>query len=87
MLYAGGNVLFVTRDEGTHWRVISGDLTRNERSHEVVTGGITLDGTGAETSETILYIEPSRVRRGELWIGTDDGYIQLTLDGGKTWKT
>jgi len=86
VVYAGGNVLFLTRDAGTHWRAISGDLTRNERSHEVVTGGITLDGTGAETSETILYIEPSRVRRGELWIGTDDGYIQLTLDAGKSWR-
>ncbi|HET9393071.1 MAG TPA: hypothetical protein VFO29_06110 [Candidatus Rubrimentiphilum sp.] len=86
VLYAGGNVLFATRDAGAHWRVLSGDLTRNTRSHETVTGGITLDGTGAETSETILYIEPSRVRRGEVWIGTDDGYVQLTRDGGKTWR-
>ncbi len=86
VVYAGGSVVFATHDRGTHWRAISGDLTRNERSHEIVTGGITLDGTGAETSETILYIEPSRVHRGELWVGTDDGYVQLTLDGGKTWR-
>lgn len=85
-VYTAGNVLFRSRDEGTHWSVVSGDLTRNERSHETVTGGITLDGTGAETSETILYIEPSAARRGEVWIGTDDGYVQLTRDGGKTWR-
>jgi photosystem II stability/assembly factor-like uncharacterized protein len=85
-VYTAGNVLFRTRDQGTHWAVISGDLTRNARSHEAVSGGITLDGTGAETSETILYIEPSRARRGEIWIGTDDGYVQLTRDGGKTWR-
>src|SRR5579872_402420 len=84
--YAAGNVVFRTRDRGYHWTQISGDLTRNDPSHEVVTGGITLDGTGAETSDTILYIEPSTVRRGELWVGTDDGLIQLTLDGGKHWR-
>jgi photosystem II stability/assembly factor-like uncharacterized protein len=86
VVYTAGDVVFKTRDAGGHWQAISGDLTRNDRSHEVVTGGITLDGTGAETSETILYIEPSRVRRGELWIGTDDGYIQLTQDGGRHWR-
>ena len=86
IVYTAGNVLFRTRDAGAHWTVISGDLTRNARTHETVTGGITLDGTGAETSETILYIEPSRARRGEIWVGTDDGYVQLTRDGGKTWR-
>ena len=67
VVYTAGDVVFKTRDAGGHWQAISGDLTRNDRSHEVVTGGITLDGTGAETSETILYIEPSRVKRGEIW--------------------
>ncbi|MGZ3541612.1 MAG: WD40/YVTN/BNR-like repeat-containing protein [Vulcanimicrobiaceae bacterium] len=85
-VYAGGNVLFTTTNRGYHWRVVSPDLTRNYRAHEVVTGGITLDGTGAETSETILYIEPSQAARGELWVGTDDGLVQLTRDGGKTWR-
>lgn len=85
--YTAGNVVFATSDRGYHWKQISGDLTRNDRSHQVVTGGITLDGTGAETSDTILYIEPSTVRRGELWVGTDDGLVQLTLDGGKHWHS
>ncbi|MBV8116748.1 MAG: hypothetical protein JOZ01_02150, partial [Candidatus Eremiobacteraeota bacterium] len=84
--YSGANVLFTTVDRGMSWTKISPDLTRNDVSHEMVTGGITLDGTGAETSETILFIEPSRAARGEVWIGTDDGLVQLTRDGGKHWK-
>lgn len=84
--YTAGNVLFATNNRGQSWRVLSGDLTRDYKPHQIVTGGITLDGTGAETSDTILYIEPSHVRRGEIWIGTDDGYIQLTRDGGKHWR-
>lgn len=86
LAYAGANVLFATHDRGMHWRALSGDLTRNIRSHEVVSGGITLDATGAETSDTILFVEPSPARRGEIWVGTDDGYLQLTRDGGRTWQ-
>lgn len=85
-IYEGGNVLFTSTDRGAKWKAISPDLTRNISSHEEMSGGITLDVTGAETSDTILYIEPSRARRGELWIGTDDGYVQLTRDGGRTWQ-
>ena len=84
--YTAGNVLFATNNRGQSWRVLSADLTRDYKPHEVVTGGITLDGTGAETSETILSIEPSTVRRGQIWIGTDDGLLQLTRDGGKHWR-
>jgi photosystem II stability/assembly factor-like uncharacterized protein len=84
--YTGGNVLFVTRDRGMTWRRISGDLTRNDQSHEIVTGGLTLDGTGAETSETILAIAPSSRARGEIWVGSDDGVLSLTRDGGAHWK-
>ncbi len=85
-VYTAGNVLFVTHDRGVHWRAISPDLTRNDRAHQVVTGGITLDGTGAETSDTILSIAPSHAARGEIWIGTDDGRVQLTRDGGAHWR-
>ena len=84
--YVGADVLFRTQDAGVRWTPISPDLTRNERSHELVTGGITLDGTGAETSETILAIEPSHRARGMIWIGTDDGLVRLTRDGGKHWS-
>jgi len=83
--YVGADVLFASRDRGVRWKPISPDLTRNERSHQIVTGGITLDGTGAETSDTILAIEPSRVARGEIWVGTDDGLVKVTRDAGRRW--
>jgi photosystem II stability/assembly factor-like uncharacterized protein len=86
VVYVGGEAVFASGDRGYHWRVISGDLTRNVRAHQVVTGGVTLDGTGAETSDTILTIAPSSAARGELWVGTDDGYVQLTRDGGAHWR-
>jgi photosystem II stability/assembly factor-like uncharacterized protein len=85
MAYVGANVVFASRDRGAHWNVVSTDLTRNEKSHQIVTGDITLDGTGAETSDTILDIAPSARARGEIWIGTDDGLVQLTRDGGRRW--
>jgi photosystem II stability/assembly factor-like uncharacterized protein len=84
--FVGADVLFTTRDRGYHWRALSGDLTRNDRAHQSVGGGVTLDGTGAETSDTILAIEPSRKTRGQIWVGTDDGLIRLTRDGGKHWS-
>lgn len=86
LTYAGSDVVFASRDRGAHWKPISGDLTLHLPAHELTGGGITLDGTGAETSDTILVIEPSRAARGELWVGTDDGLIQLTRDGGAHWK-
>lgn len=84
--YTAGNVVFATRDRGYHWNTISPDLTRNIAAHEVITGNLTLDGTGAETSDTILAIAPSTAARGELWVGTDDGLVQITRDGGAHWK-
>jgi photosystem II stability/assembly factor-like uncharacterized protein len=85
-ILAGGNVLFASRDRGAHWTTISPDLTRHIAEHEVITGGVTLDGTGAETTDTILDIEPSTVARGQIWVGTDDGVIALTRDGGAHWS-
>ncbi|MEO9170711.1 MAG: hypothetical protein ABI282_06900, partial [Candidatus Baltobacteraceae bacterium] len=84
--FTAGNVVFETRDRGYHWKPISPDLTRNVTSHQVVTGNLTLDGTGAETSDTILALVPSPVARGQMWIGTDDGLVQLTRDNGAHWK-
>jgi photosystem II stability/assembly factor-like uncharacterized protein len=84
--FIGANVLFSSHDRGHSWKAMSPDLTRDEKSHEAMSGGVTLEGTGAETSDTILYIEPSRVAKGELWVGTDDGVVQLTRDGGRHWR-
>lgn len=82
----GGNVVFKSSDRGQHWTVISPDLTRDERLHQQIPGGpIDPDMSGAEMSDTILDIEPSRVQDGVMWVGTDDGLVQLTRDGGTTW--
>jgi len=84
--WTGGNVLFQSTDRGLHWKIISPDLTRNVKDHQAPSGGpITHDVSGAEESDTILDIEGSRVHKGEIWVGTDDGLIQLTLDGGAHW--
>ena len=82
----GGNVVFQTTDRGRSWTVISPDLTRNIKAHQIAAGGpITNDVSGAEYSDTILDIEGSPRARGEIWVGTDDGLVQLTRDGGKHW--
>lgn len=83
----GGNVVFQTTDRGRSWTPISPDLTRNIKSHQDTAGGpITNDVSGAEYTDTILDIEASRIRNGEIWVGTDDGLVQLTRDGGKHWS-
>jgi photosystem II stability/assembly factor-like uncharacterized protein len=83
----GGNVVFQTTDRGKSWRAISPDLTRNVKSHQQTAGGpIYSDVSGAEYSDTILDIEASSLAQGEIWVGTDDGLIQLTRDGGKHWR-
>ena len=86
-VWYGGDVVFQSRDEGHHWTPISPDLTLNDKSHEVIPGGnISKDVSGAEYYDTILDIEGSTVARGEIWVGTDDGLVQLTRDGGAHWS-
>jgi len=86
-VYFGGNAVFETTDDGRHWTTISPDLTLNDKLHQQVSGGsITLDVSGAEFYDTILDIAPSPVRQGVIWVGTDDGLIQLTRDGGARWS-
>jgi hypothetical protein len=83
----GGNVVFRSADRGLHWSVISPDLTRDEKSHQQTPGGpIDEDVSGAENGDTILQIAPSKLATGVIWIGTDDGLVQLTRDNGATWK-
>jgi photosystem II stability/assembly factor-like uncharacterized protein len=85
--WLGGNVIFQTADRGRHWTVISPDLTLNDKAHQQPAGGpLTHDVSGAEYSDTLLDIEGSTLRRGEIWAGSDDGLVQLTRDGGKHWK-
>ena len=82
----GGNVVFQTIDRGEHWTPISPDLTRNLKEHQHPSGGpLAFDVSGAEYSDTILSIEGSPLNKGEIWVGTDDGLVQLSRDGGATW--
>jgi photosystem II stability/assembly factor-like uncharacterized protein len=85
-LYHGGERLFKTTDGGVHWEAISPDLTRNDKSKQKVSGGdITIDDSGTEYYDTIFALAESPLTKGMLWVGTDDGLIQLTQDEGKTW--
>ncbi|HKW44357.1 MAG TPA: hypothetical protein VJN22_01790 [Candidatus Eremiobacteraceae bacterium] len=85
--YYGGNVLWRSVDRGFHWTAISPDLTRNVKAHQQISGGaITADVSGAEFSDTILSVAPSSIEPGLIWIGTDDGLVQLTRDGGRHWS-
>jgi hypothetical protein len=85
-LYHAGEMLFKTTDGGVHWQAISPDLTRNDKSKQKVSGGdITLDDSGTEYYDTIFALAESPLKKGQLWVGTDDGLIQLTQDEGKTW--
>ncbi len=85
-VYTGGNFLFVSRDRGYSWEIISPDLTTNDAAKLKDSGGpITLDNSGAESHCTITTISESPVMKGVIWCGTDDGNLQLTRDGGKTW--
>jgi photosystem II stability/assembly factor-like uncharacterized protein len=85
-LYHGGERLFKTTDGGVHWQAISPDLTRNDKSKQHVSGGeITLDDSGTEYYDTIFAVTESPLAKGLIWVGTDDGLIQLTRDEAKTW--
>ena len=85
-VYFGGNVLFKTKNYGHSWGVISPDLTTNDKSKQQSSGGpVVVDNTAAEFHCTILTIAESPVKAGVIWVGTDDGNIQVTKDGGKTW--
>ena len=87
MLYIGSNVLMKTTNEGQNWQVISPDLTRNDKSKQASSGGpITQDNTSVEYYDTIFTFMESPVTKGLIWVGTDDGLVQLTRDGGAHWE-
>ncbi len=86
VLYFGGNYLFRSRDKGRSWEKAGPDLTTNDPKKKIDSGGpITIDNTGAEIHCTILTISESPLKKGVIWVGTDDGQVQVTRDDGKTW--
>ena len=87
-IYFGSQFVHKSTDRGDTWTKISPDLTTNdpEKQKQDQSGGITVDATGAENHCTVITVSPSPVRQGVIWAGTDDGMIQVTEDGGRTWK-
>jgi photosystem II stability/assembly factor-like uncharacterized protein len=86
-VYLGGNVVFKSMDGGKNWSVISPDLTRNDKSKQEIAGGpVQHDISGAESYDTILTVTLAPTDPNVIWVGTDDGLVQVTRDGGKSWK-
>lgn len=86
-LYYAGNVLFKTRDGGNSWDIISPDLTRENWDVPASVGIYTSDEMKKMPRRGVIYtVAPSYKNINTIWAGTDDGYIQVTRDGGKTWK-
>ncbi len=88
-VFLGSQFVHQSENLGTGWQIISPDLTSNDTlkiNEGQRSGGLTPDITSAENHCTILAIAPSPVQKGVIWVGTDDGNLQLTTDGGKTWE-
>ncbi|MFN8281194.1 MAG: hypothetical protein U0V49_13025 [Saprospiraceae bacterium] len=86
-VYYGSQFLHYSDNEGASWKIISPDLTTNDSlKRPEQSGGLTPDVTGAENYTTIIAIAPSPVNKNVIWVGTDDGNVQLTTDGGASWK-
>lgn len=86
-LYCAGNALFVTENEGASWMQISPDLTTNDKSRQLSSGGpITKDNTSVEYYCTIFTAAESHLEKDLLWTGSDDGLVHLSRDGGKNWR-
>lgn len=86
-VYFGSQYVHKTTNKGLTWEVISPDLTTNDpnKLKQSESGGLTMDATGAENHCTILVIEPSPVEKDMLWVGTDDGRVHYTQNGGASW--
>jgi photosystem II stability/assembly factor-like uncharacterized protein len=84
-VYVGSQYVHVTTDGGNSWRVISPDLTRDDTSRMQISGGLTPDNIGVEYAGAVFAIAESPKEAGVIWAGTNDGYVQITRDGGKTW--
>ena len=84
-VYYGCQVIFQTKDQGQTWKVISPDLSRDNRAHIVPSGGIVQDNLGQFYGDVVFAIAPSPVQRHLLWAGTNDARVWYTADGGAHW--
>lgn len=86
--YMGSQYLHKSEDMGDSWEIISPDLTTNDKSkqNQEESGGLSMDNSGAENHTTIFTIAESPLDENIIWVGTDDGNVQVTTNGGKTWS-
>lgn len=86
-IFFGSQFLHKSPNKGLTWEIISPDLTTNNKvqQNQDNNGGLSVDITGAENYNTIICIEPSAIDKNIIWVGTDDGNVQLSKDAGKTW--
>ena len=84
----GSNHLFQSYDRGDNWKIISPDLTTNDKSLRNTSdgGGLTNSNTGGENHFTIITISDTPLDTSVIWVGTDDGNVQITMDKGVHWK-
>lgn len=87
-IYTGAQYLYKSTDRGSNWTKISPDLTTNDKKkqEQEKSGGLSMDVTSAENHCTIFTIAESPLDENMIWVGTDDGNLQVTTDGGKTWS-
>ena len=84
-IYTGSQYVHESSDGGHSWRVISPDLTRNDKSKQKMSGGLTPDNIGVEYGDVVYAIAESPVEKGVIWTGANDGLVHLTRDGGAHW--
>ena len=87
-LYIGSQYLHKSEDMGDGWEIISPDLTTNDpnKQNQEDSGGLSMDNSGAENHTTIFTIAESPLDENTIWVGTDDGHIHVTINGGESWK-
>jgi photosystem II stability/assembly factor-like uncharacterized protein len=85
VLYVGSQYLHMTNDGGKTWKVISPDLTRNDKSRQKISGGLTPDNIGVEYAGVVFAIGESPLDAKTLWTGSNDGLVHVSRDGGATW--
>ena len=87
-IYFGSQFVHKSTNRGDKWETISPDLTSNdpEKQNQRQSGGLTIDATGAENHCTLVAIEPSPLKEGLIWAGSDDGKLHITLNGGESWE-
>lgn len=85
-VYVGSQFVHQSDDGGQSWQMISPDLTLNRKDHQQSSGGVAIDNLMTFDGATLFAIEESSLAAGLIWVGTNDGQVQLTRDGGKTWN-